>query len=899
MTPTQISHYRIASQLGAGGMGEVYLAEDTRLRRKVAIKLLPAEFAKDADRLRRFEQEARATSALNHPNILTIYDIGAESLKDGEAPYIVAELLEGEELRAQLGDGALPVRKVLDYARQIADGLAAAHTKGVVHRDLKPENLFVTSEGHIKILDFGLAKLRPRPPGGAGLNAPTQTRVTGPNVVMGTVGYMSPEQVRGQETDHRSDIFSFGVILYEMLSGRRAFHGDSAVEVMNAILKEDPPEFSETHANINPQVERIVRRCLEKKPERRFQSTSDLGFALEALSSPSSSRLETARTLPAVTDGVRTWGLFGNAQLAWILAAGLFLATLGFAWAYLARQPAADARVLRSSLLPPEKSSFEHLALSPDGRWLAFTAATGAKVQLWVRALDALKATPLAGTEGSSYPFWSPDSRFIAFFAGNKLKKVEVSGGVPATLCNARIGSGGTWSREGVILFTYLGGGGVFRVSATGGEVRPVTTADLARQESDYSDPRFLPDDRHFLYYVFGGRKEARGIYLGSLDGTVKQRLLGDATNALYATSSTGNGLLLFGREDALMAQPFDAAARKFTGESFSIAEQVSTSRGYGLNPTRNFSVSDNGVLVFDPKTKGRLNQLVWVDRGGRKTLALEGIDDAYTFKLSPDEKRVAVSRSDFQTTNDLWLANATGANLTRFTFDPASDVFPVWSPDGSHIAWSSNREGLYHLYQKAASGAGQDRLLLKSKNFMFPTDWSRDGRYLIYREIDPKTNYDVWVLPLEPLDGKQPFPVLQTEANEGAAVLSPDGQWLAYMTDESGRQEVYVQGFPGGGGKRQVSTGGGGGPQWRSDGKELYYHALDGKLMVAPVKCGASFEMGTPVDLLEFRTSGNLTAPYYAVTQDGQRFLLSTIVDTQPNAPLTVVVNWTAELKK
>src|SRR5574341_960621 len=445
----RFGHYEILSPLGAGGMGEVYRARDTRLNREVAIKILPASFANDSDRLRRFEQEALATSALNHPNILTVHDIGSAPAENGRAPYIVAELLEGEELRAQLNDCPVAPRKAVEYAQQIAAGLAAAHAKGIVHRDLKPENLFVTTDGRVKILDFGLAKLRPQHTMNADSQAPTQRKVTDPGTVMGTVGYMSPEQVRGQEADHRSDIFSFGVILYEMLSGRRPFTGDSAIEVMNAILKEEPPELSETNAKISPALDKIVRRCLEKRPERRFQTVSDLGFALEALSTPSGTRLEAPSASPP--------RLFGQERLAWIVAALFLLVATGAIWAYFTRQPAVDARVFKTSILPPEKSSFSHIAVSPDGNWLALTAATGSKVQLWVRALASSEAKPFEGAEGATYPFWSPDSRFIGFFADGKLKKVEVSGGLPATLCDVGIGTGGAWNREGVILFSALG----------------------------------------------------------------------------------------------------------------------------------------------------------------------------------------------------------------------------------------------------------------------------------------------------------------------------------------------------------------------------------------------------------------------------------------------------------
>ncbi|MGH9835315.1 MAG: protein kinase domain-containing protein, partial [Blastocatellia bacterium] len=736
-----IGAYKILALLGRGGMGVVYRARDERLRRDVAIKVLPASLAHDADRLLRFRQEAQATSALNHPNILTVHDVGIHE----DVPYIVAELLEGEELRAQMEQGALQARRALDYAHQITQGLAAAHEKGIVHRDLKPENLFVTKDGRVKILDFGLAKLRPPQVGAVDFDAPTQKKITDPGVVMGTVGYMSPEQVRGQETDHRSDIFAFGVILYEMLSGQRAFRGASAIEVMNAILKEEPAEFGETNTKINPQLEKLVRRCLEKQPERRFQTAYDLGFALEALSTSSGARLDAA--------GVGLSRLFGQARLAWIVAALFLLVSLGVIWAYFTRQPASDVRVSKTSILPPEKSSFGQIAVSPDGRHLAFTAATGGNLQLWVRALDSIEARPLAGTQGAIYPFWSPDSRFIGFFADGKLKKIEFTGGPVQTLCEV-LGPpfGGAWSRAGTILFGR-GGGELLRISATGGEVTRVTTLDRPRQELLHSNPTFLPDGRHFLYSITSGQKETRGVYLGSLDRTLKRRLLDNVTTINYmaavpAGTASGAGWLVFVRDGALLARPFDTSRLEFTGEPFTLSDKGGS---YVLSANyATFSVSDNSLLVFDPSPTRQHRQYRWMDRRGQPIKSLDVAAGVYQHWLSPDEKRFIAEGVGPQPGNlDLWLYDVSGGKPDRFTFDPGGDNNPVWSPDGSRIVWTSIRDGgIANLYQKAVSRADDETLLWKSDYGKFPTDWSRDGRFIIYYEFDPKTKRDVWVLP-------------------------------------------------------------------------------------------------------------------------------------------------------
>ncbi|MGQ0732075.1 MAG: protein kinase domain-containing protein, partial [Acidobacteriota bacterium] len=781
----RLGSYEVVGLLGAGGMGEVYRARDTRLGRDVAIKVLPASLANDDARLQRFEQEARATSALNHPNILTVHDVGTAPAESGGAPYLVMELLDGEDLRALLGAGPLPHAKAIDYSVQMASGLAAAHEKGIVHRDLKPENVFITADDRVKILDFGLAKLAPLAPEGIAATVATRGPVTDAGTVMGTVGYMSPEQIRGEAADHRSDIFSFGALLYELLSGRRAFHGDTAAETMTAILKQEPAELNAAHAAIGQPVERIVRRCLEKKPERRFQSAHDLGFALSTLTTSSSASMAGA----GLEDGdahARVRAGPARGRFAWLAAVGgLILVALGWAAAYFSRPPVVDVRPVTAAVVPPARSSVGSVAVSPDGRWLAFSAVTGGNMQLWVRALESLSAQALPDTEGASYPFWSPDSRFIGFFAGGKLKKIAVTGGAAQTLCETGVTQGGTWNRDGVIVYAALGFG-LYRAPASGGEPTLLMAIDRAAQESNYHSPSFLPDGRHFLYGHWGARPDLDGIYVGSIDGTLKHRLVTAHSDAVYAPP----GYLLFVRDGALLARPFDATTRAFDGEPAVIAERV----GRVPNMSRGlYSVSDTGVLVYDPILNRQSKQLVWVDRGGSVLRRLDAVGGWTAPSLSPDETRAVADRIDMETdSRDLWLHDTTGSgSSSRFTFDPNDDVEPVWSPDGDRIVWASNRGQTYSLYLKAASGVGQDEPWSASPRLTIPLSWSPDGRFIISYEIDPKTKRDVWVRPLA--EDQKPFPILQSAANEIGGPVSPDGRWLAYASDETGSYEVYV----------------------------------------------------------------------------------------------------------
>jgi serine/threonine protein kinase/Tol biopolymer transport system component len=885
-----LSHYRLVSKIGAGGMGEVYRARDTRLDRDVAIKVLPADFANDADRLKRFEQEARATSALNHPNILTVHDFGLASPELGGAPYLVAELLEGEELRAELERGAFAPRKAIEYARQIAAGLAAAHEKGIVHRDLKPENLFVTKDGRVKILDFGLAKLKPQTmSGGVDSEAPTMKPLTNPGVVLGTVGYMSPEQVRGAEVDHRSDIFSFGIILHEMLSGQRTFTGDSLVELMNAILKDEPAELSETNAKISPALDKLVRRCLEKKPERRFHSAHDLGFALEALTMPSGSRLETATALPALTESspVSTARWFGNVRL-WMAVAAVAvlvsLLSLPIVVKYLRQSPPAVPVTARFTIAAPEKATRIAVpTLSPDGRHLVFGAITEGKGSLWLRPLGSLTAQPLPGTEGVlGTPFWSPDSRSIVFAAGGELRKLDLGGGAAQTLCkleDVSEGVFGTWNRDGVILFSTLGGrAGIYRVPATGGEPVLVLRSD---QTARYRWPVFLPDGLHFLV-LRTPTQGATEIHLIALDRQETTRLLAADSGASYA-----NGHLFFTRAGALLATPFDADSLKLTGEPFVVADRVNE---------LGFSVSENGGLVYLPISPTVNRQLTWLDRAG-KPLGTVGPPGEYrTPQLSPDGKRLAVTRRDPQSRNeDIYVIDIARGVSSRLTFEPGDDFAPFWSPDGSHIAWRANRDGALQVYQRLASGVGPEEVLVKDNVRQYFSGWSADGRFLLYGRDDPKTRWDIYVVPMT--GDRQPVPFLQTPFAEGPGRFSPDGRWIAYQSDDQGRYEVYVQPFPATGDKWQISTNGGSSSAWRSDGKELYYVSPDRKLMAVEVKPGGSFEATAPralFDLVPVRASGGFT-----VTAAGDRFLFVTEPEQTASQQFTVVTNWTAEAKK
>jgi serine/threonine protein kinase/Tol biopolymer transport system component len=892
LTPgTRLGAYEVLTLIGAGGMGEVYRARDARLGRDVAIKVLPAGVVGDPERLQRFEQEARAAAALNHPNILAVHDIGQH---DG-APYIVAELLDGETLRERLNGGALPVRKAVEYAIQIAHGLAAAHEKGIVHRDLKPENIFVTTDDRVKILDFGLAKLTQAEPALSGGSAlPTTPPHTLPGIVLGTVGYMAPEQVRGLATDHRSDIFAFGAILYEMVSGQRAFRGDTTMDAMSAILVKDPPDLPVGEQHISPALARLVDRCLEKRPAARFQSTEDLAFALEAFSSHSGAT-------EAVTSRPRTRS---RERIAWI-AAGLtslgLIAALPFAIAYL-RDPQSEPEAVRFSVAPPSDATFAGgpfyapaQALSPDGRVVVFRARRGAQDLLWVRPLNSLDARPLTGTDGGDFPFWSPDSRFIGFFAEGKLKKVDASGGPVQLLCDAPAGEGGSWNQDGIIVFAASGDAGLSRVSAAGGQPTALTTLDASRKEISHRWPEFLPDGRRFLFLVRPGTE----VRVGSLDSSETKTVLNADSKVLY----TPPGHLVFVRQGTLMAQSFDAARAQPVGDPFPIAEQVLF---FSTNGRAAFSVSENGVLAYRTGLKAAAH-MAWVDRAGRLLQSFGEPADYQDLSLSPDDTRVVVHRHESQGGGGLWLLDWKRGTASRFTFNSHEEQ-SIWSPDGTRIAFASERDGpISHLYQNMASGAGQVELLFKSNTPKKPTNWSHDGRFIVYENLDPKTGDDIWVLPL--FGDRKPIPFLRTQFSEGQGQLSPDGRWMAYASNETGRYEVYVQPFPPSGAKWLISPGGGGHPRWRRDGKELFYLALAGGtgeiivMAAEPTASVSGFGAGTPKALFKTTTLSLLAnlGPFgdqvYSVSADGQRFIFLTPV--AQSQPVTVVLNWPALVTK
>ncbi|HKY45094.1 MAG TPA: protein kinase [Pyrinomonadaceae bacterium] len=889
---TKLGRYEIRSQVGAGGMGEVYLARDIEIGRDVAVKVLPSRFSDDKDRLQRFQQEACAAGALNHPNILSIYDVG----KHNGSPYVVSELLEGDTLRKRIGGTPLAQRRAIDYALQIANGLAAAHEKGMVHRDLKPENIFVTNDGRVKILDFGLAKLTQMDGNQAQTDIPTRRVDTDPGVVMGTVGYMSPEQLKGRAVDQRSDIFSFGAILYEMLSGRRAFHRESTAETMSAILREDPPDLSETNERISPALERIVNHCLEKTPEGRFHSASDLAFALEALSDSSVSK-ETATVHPPASPHSRM-----SQWLPWSVAAiALLLAAVALIWPYMRSAPKAETTgSLRFGINVPENAFIlGPPVVSPDGRHVVYRLNTeDNKELLWLRALGSFEARPLEGTEGALQPFWSPDSRSIAFFANTKLKKIDLSGGGPQTVCDAPSNVSGAWGRDGTIIFSRGVASGLYRIPATGGEPVQLTVVDQSRNEIEHTWPHFLPDGRHFIFLVRNAQPENSGVYAGVLDSKETKRVLQVHSSAVYAPP----GYLLFVRENTLMAQPFDADTLDVSGDAFPLAEQVVRNPVLGRAM---FSVSENGVLVMRTGALNR-NQLIWFDREGKQLDAMTPPGGYSGPALSPDGKRVAVSRIEFQTgtTADIWLIDIERGTQIRLTTDPASDTFPSWSPTGDRIVFVSSRNGATSIYQKPSNGSSPEEPLVSSPEVKYNPTWSPDGQSIIFAQLNAKTNTDLYLLSTQGEKKVEPF--VQTNFVDAQARFSPNGRWVAYVSNETGQFEVYVAAFPLAGGKMPISIGGGSQPQWRADGRELYYYTPNRKLVAVEVNSdGPIFQVGVSKPLFDIRIGGagldqifpgNL---YYTPARDGTRFLVPSLPQAPAQQQINVIVDWHADVKK
>ncbi|MBZ5620357.1 MAG: protein kinase [Acidobacteriia bacterium] len=871
----RLGPYQIVSLLGIGGMGEVYRARDTRLDRIVAVKILSAGIDSPAAR-ERFDREARAISSLNCPNICALYDVGNQ---DGCA-YLVMEYVEGETLAKLLSRGPLPIGKVLEYGAQIVDALDRAHRQGVIHRDLKPGNIMITKAG-AKLLDFGLAKIR----SSAGFASRTIDRthtLTAQGPLLGTCQYLAPELLEGKEADARCDIFAFGAVLYEMITGCRAFQGNTEAITIANILARDPPPIPampESTGSRLPALEHLVRTCLTKDREERRQTAHDLLLELQWLAESEDSQLEIRppRTAPRAT---RAWVIAGVALLLALVVAG---------W-ILQRRPYQEPRFMKVSILPPEHASFVGSslpALSPDGRRLAFAATSEGKTQLWVRDLDSLSAWPVAGTESAYNPFWSPQNDAVAFFSGGKLKKVNLRGGPAVVLCDAMLGRGGSWSRNGTIVFAPSTSDVLYRVASVGGSPAPVTSLDGSLGEVSHRWPWFLPDGRHFLYTGRSSDPTKTAIYAADLESKERQRLRTVSSNAVYSPP----GFLLFVRERTLMAEAFDAGRLRTSGEPFPIAGQVDSITG---NVQGSFTASETGVVAHYSGDAALNSQLTWYDRRGTKLGAIGEPGTYVKPAISPDGATLAVDRLDPQSgTYDVWLYDLARGTPSRLTFDPRQDGYPVWSPDGSHIAFGSNRSGHFDLYQKSVGTSGKEELLVASPADKFPSDWSRDGRYLIYYQIDPKTKYDLWVLPLGG-DGK-PFPLLASEFNEHRADLSPDGRWLAYTSDETSRDEIYVQSFPALGSKWKISVNGGTRPVWSRDGKELFYIASDRKLMVAAVRAGDRFETGTPRPLFEVRQS---VTRFFDVSPDGRRFLLIDPLPEPVTPPVTLLVNWTAAIK-
>ena len=900
---TKLGPYEIVSPLGAGGMGEVYRARDTRLERTVAIKILPAYLSSNPEAKQRFEREARAISSLNHPNICTLYDVGHQDGID----YLVMEFLEGETLASRLARGPLPPDQVLKYGIEICEGMEKAHKTGVIHRDLKPGNIMLT-KGGAKLMDFGLAKSVTGPPPSTGLTATldgtwaggegegargSQDPLTARGTIVGTFQYMSPEQVEGKEADASSDIFALGAVLYEMATGKRAFEGKTAASVIAAVLERDPAPISVTKPMSPPALDRVVKTCLAKDPDERFQTVHDVKLQLKWMAD---GRSQAGMPLPlADRSRHREW-------IAWattVLALTLLAVSLGYVSRGGQPQP-----VVTASILPPDGTQFTSLeieggapAISPDGKKLVFVARDkSGEATLWLRPLDSVNARQLSGTNGGGHPFWSPDSRFIGFFTPLKLAKVDTSGGSVQNISEITLGRGGSWNKDGVILFTPNTADVLYRVSATGGKAVPATQFDAHRSENSHRWPQFLPDGKHFLFFVRSSQgPDSTGTYLGALDSDEHHLILHNDFRAVFVQP----GYLLSVREQLLVAQPFDLRSFSVTGDAAPIAEHIALNGG---TSAAMFSASDNGVLAYETGASQVTGwDLVWYDRGGKR-LETVGTNFFQSPSLSPDGTKLAVGLTDIRfATSDIWFFDLARGTKTRLTFDPASELYPVWMPDGQSIIFSSNKTGLAHIYRMPIQGTGATETLIATEGaYELPQSVCRDGRYLLYqrRASQDKRKYDIWVLPL--FGNGKPFPLVQSDFDHLKPTFSPDCNWVAYASNETGQSEVYLTHFPDGAGKRQISTDGGVSPRWRGDGKELFFISPQTRdlLSISVAPQGAGLQLGAPHVL--FPTHGvSFQFGALDVRADGQRFLINGNNMDTGSAPITLLVNWETELHK
>jgi len=894
---TKLGPYEVAAPLGAGGMGEVYRARDTRLDRSVAIKILPAHLADRPEAAERFEREARTISSLNHPNICQLHDVG---LQDG-VRYLVMELLEGETLAERLRRGPMPMEQVLRYAAEIATGLHAAHRRGVVHRDLKPGNIMLTKSG-AKLMDFGLAKgIVSSNAISEGLTATLSSSHPSPltqqGTIVGTFQYMSPEQVEGKDADARSDIFALGAVLYEMVTGRRAFEGKTAVSVAASILEKEPEPIRNLQPLTPPALERVIKRCLAKDPDARWQSAGDLASELMWIGEGSAAGAPAPATRTSWRIKLSLWLAWTFCGLA-IIAVIVLSLVLGFSGGHPA--------VVRTQIAAPEKLQFNFVGdsggppvISPDGKNVVFSAKAEGKNQLFLRSLAKMTPQPIAGTEEASFPFWSPDSRSIAFFAGDKLKRIDLAGGAPLTICDAPAGRGGSWSNSGTIVFSPTFTEALLQVPATGGTPSPATK--LSDQYTTHRWPWFLPDGRHFLYLAANHAATTTAntaVFWASLDGKDNKLLFASRSSAIYAS-----GQLLYIRDNTLMAQTFDGSSGQLQGEAVALTTDVQID---GSVWRGTFSASDNGTLIYEPGIAGAGNRLTWLDRSGKETGNVGTPDSIAMIELAPDDKKAAVTIGDPQ--GVIWIYDLVHDSRTRFTFGSESSMNPIWSRDGKQITYlTGNTANAYSrkLIVRAADGTGQATEIAQIGTIQTLQqeldDWSPDGRYLLYDAgtIGQGNGVDIWMLPM--FGDHKPTAFIAAPGDQGFAQFSPDGRWVAYSSTENGRPEVYVVAFPSSGAKWQISANGGTRPRWRRDGKEIVFEVPgSGKVMSAQVNGrGPNLELADVRVLFEgTNLPPNNAGSQWSLTSDGQRLLAITTGETGA-LPLTVIQNWTEELRK